>query len=191
MHITLFKEFVDKLVTLEPGAWNDVLNVMRERRLKKKEHYLLQGEICQSIGFITQGYVRLYYILDGEDITKDFNFEQDFCGSHASFSQQQPSTFSIVAMEDVSLLEISHRDLNMLYDRYKSFERLGRLQMERMFNRKEQRESSFLQQDAEQRYAEMLKTFPGITQRVPLKYIASYLGMSAETLSRMRAIRER
>ena len=185
----LFKQFIDSLVTLEPGAWDHLQSVIKHRTLKRKEHFLREGEICRSIGFITQGYIRLYYLREGEEITKDFNFETNFCGSHASFSMQAPSRFNIVAMEDVTLIEITRTDLYSLYDKYKSVERLGRLLMERMFDRKEQRESAFLQDDAETRYQDLLKTHPQITQRVPLKYIASYLGITAETLSRLRAVR--
>lgn len=184
-----FRNFIESLVTVEPDAWHNLQRMVKEITLKKKDHFLKEGEVCRSIGFILKGYVRLYYLHDGEDITKDFNFENYFCGSHASFSMQQPSRFNIVAMEDVKLLEISRADLYTLYDKYKSFERLGRLQMERMFDRKEQRESAFLKDDAQQRYHDLLKVYPQITQRVPLKYIASYLGITAETLSRLRAVR--
>ena len=188
MQVT-FESFIQQLVTPEPGAMDDLKAVVRERTLKKKEHFLREGEICKTIGFITKGYIRLYYLHEGEDITKDFNFETNFCGSNASFTTQSPARFNIVAMEDVTMQEISRYDLYALYDKYKSFERLGRLIMEYMFDRKEQREAAFLQHDAERRYADLLKTYPQITQRVPLKYIASYLGISAETLSRLRAVR--
>lgn len=188
MSIT-FEDFIKKLVTPEPGALEDLKTVVRERKLKKKEYFLREGEVCRTIGFITQGYIRLYYLHEGEDITKDFNFESNFCGSNASFTTQTPARFNIVAMEDLTIQEISRHDLYLLYDKYKSFERLGRLIMEYMFDRKEQREAAFLQHDAERRYEDLLKLYPQITQRVPLKYIASYLGISAETLSRLRAMR--
>jgi CRP/FNR family transcriptional regulator, anaerobic regulatory protein len=184
-----FENFIQKLVTPESGAMDDLRAVVRERRLKKKDHFLREGEICRTIGFITKGYIRLYYLHEGQDITKDFNFETNFCGSNASFTTQTPARFNIVAMEDLTIQEISRDDLYALFDKYKSFERLGRLIMEYMFDRKEQREAAFLKHDAERRYEDLLKLYPTITQRVPLKYIASYLGISAETLSRLRAIR--
>lgn len=184
-----FETFITKLVKPEPGALEDLKAVVRERHLKKKEHFLREGEICKSIGFIIKGYIRLYYLHEGEDITKDFNFETNFCGSNASFTTQTPARFNIIAMEDVTIQEISRHDLYALYDKYKSFERLGRLIMEYMFDRKEQREAAFLQHDAERRYRDLIKLYPHITQRVPLKYIASYLGISAETLSRLRAVK--
>ncbi len=177
------------MVSLEPGAWEDLQSVVRERTLQRKEHFLREGEICRSIGFITKGYIRLYYLHEGEEITKDFNFETNFCGSHASFSMQQPSRFNIIAMEDLTILEINRKDLYALFDKHKSFERLGRLIMERMFDRKEQREAAFLRDDAEKRYHDLLKLYPQITHRVPLKYIASYLGIKPETLSRLRALK--
>jgi CRP/FNR family transcriptional regulator, anaerobic regulatory protein len=184
-----FEDFIQRVVTLEPEALDELKSVVRERSLKKKDHFLREGEICKTIGFITKGYIRLYYLHEGEDITKDFNFETNFCGSNASFTTQTPAHFNIIAMEDLTIQEISRHDLYKLYDKYKSLERFGRLMMESMFDRKEQREAAFLKHDAQKRYDDLLNLYPQITQRVPLKYIASYLGISAETLSRLRAVK--
>jgi CRP-like cAMP-binding protein len=90
-------------------------------------------------------------------------------------------------MEDVKLYTIGREDLFRLFDKYPTLQKLGRLSMEYMFIRKETREASFLLDTAEQRYEELMRQYPGITQRVPLKYLASYLGITAETLSRIRA----
>lgn len=183
------KKLIESLITLEPGAWESMVSCLEERTVSRKEYFLHQGEVCIQIGFIRKGYVRLFYSDKNSETTKDFNFENSFCGSHASFSTQQPARFNIIAMEDCELYVIDRPQLYALYDRYKCFERLGRLQMEYMFDRKEQREAAFLLDDAEKRYADLLRSYPQIQQRVPLKYIASYLGITAETLSRMRALR--
>jgi CRP-like cAMP-binding protein len=92
-----------------------------------------------------------------------------------------------VAMEKVKLYTIGRDDLYHLIDKYRSLQKLGRLSMEYMFIRKEMREASFLLDSADQRYNDLLLQYPGIQQRVPLKYLASYLGITAETLSRIRA----
>ena len=100
---------------------------------------------------------------------------------------QQPSRFNVVAMKDVELYTIGRDDLYRLFDQYPSLQKLGRILMEMMFIRKELREASFLLDTAEQRYADLLAQNDQIVQRVPLKYLASYLGMTAETLSRIRS----
>ena len=181
------KSFFEKQVPLEEGAWRDLQDIIEPKEFKRKDHFLYQGDICKQLGFITKGYVRLYFLKDGDEITKDFNFENSFCGSYASFSLRQPSRFNIVAMEKVKLYTIGREDLFRLFDKYACLQKLGRLSMEYMFIRKEMREASFLLDTAEQRYAELLQQNPKITQRVPLKYLASYLGITAETLSRIRA----
>ncbi|HEX6226190.1 MAG TPA: Crp/Fnr family transcriptional regulator [Chryseolinea sp.] len=181
--------FFEKQVPLDDDAWNDLQKIIEPRKLDKKEHFLRQGEICRQLGFITRGYVRLYFLKDGDEITKDFNFENSFCGSYASFSLLQPSRFNIIAMEKVWFYSIGREDLFRLFDKYPSLQKLGRLSMENMFIRKEMREASFLLDSAEQRYQNLLQQYPRITQRVPLKYLASYLGITAETLSRIRAIK--
>lgn len=181
------KSFFEKQVALDQGAWEDLEKIITLKEFKRKDHFLYQGQICKHLGFIVKGYVRLYFLKDGEEITKDFNFENSFCGSYASFSLCQPSRFNIVAMEKVNLYTIGREDLFRLFDKYPSLQKLGRLSMEYMFIRKEMREASFLLDSAEQRYCELLTLYPGIQQRVPLKYLASYLGITAETLSRIRA----
>ncbi|WP_276373252.1 Crp/Fnr family transcriptional regulator [Chryseolinea sp. H1M3-3] len=180
------RDFFEKQVPLEDEAWEDLQKIISLKDLKKKQHFLRQGEICRQLGFIVCGYVRLYYLKDGEEITKDFNFENSFCGSYASFSLGQPSRFNVIAMEKVKLYAIGRDELFRLFDKYSSLQKLGRLSMEHMFIRKEMRESSFLLDSAEQRYKDLLSQYPQIQQRVPLKYLASYLGMTAETLSRIR-----
>jgi CRP-like cAMP-binding protein len=186
--------YISQQVDMTDEAWADLQSILVPRQLRKKEHFLRQDEHCKYLGFITRGYVRLYYLVDAGgagggvvEVTKDFNFEQQFCGSYASFSLQQPSRFNIVAMEPVSLYLLGRDSLYRLMDKHPAIQKLVRLQMERMFIYKELRETSFLLDSPEQRYRQLLAHMPGILQRVPLKYIASYLGMSPETLSRIRA----
>lgn len=181
------KVLIDQHVALEEGAWEELHKSLTLKQVKRKEHFLRQGEVARYIGLVTKGYARLYYLQDGKEITKDFNFENFFCGSYASFSLQQPSRFNVVAMEDLTLI-LLHRDIFNLFDKYPGLQKFGRLMMERMFIRKELRESSFLLDSAEERYEELRTQFPGIELRVPQKYLASYLGITPETLSRIRGL---
>ncbi|RYY93686.1 MAG: Crp/Fnr family transcriptional regulator [Chitinophagaceae bacterium] len=180
------KRYLEQHVALEPGAWEAMQEAAEPRHLKRREFFLRQDQVCRHVGFIASGYVRLFYLKDGLEITKDFNFEQSFCGSYASFSLQQPSRFNVVAMEDTELYAVGRSDLYRLFDTYPSLQKMGRLNMEHMFIRKELRESAFLLDGAERRYLDLLEQHPQVLQRVPLKYIASYLGLTAETVSRIR-----
>jgi CRP-like cAMP-binding protein len=190
-YMNAFKNFIQQKVSVTEEEWHAFEAVLQTKQLKKKEHFLQEGKICKQIGFIVSGYVRLYYLKEGEEITKDFNFENMFCGSYASFSLQQPSLFNIVAMEDVELITFGRDDFYSLAEKYWSIERMLRKNMEFMFIRKELREASFLLDDAQERYHKLVEQEPQMIQRVPLKYLASYLGMSAETLSRVRSVSDR
>lgn len=180
------KSFIEKRVTLEEGAWEELKKSITIKDLKRKEHFLKQGEVCRHLGFIVKGYVRLYFLAEGEEVTKDFNFENSFCGSYASLRLQRPSHFNVVAMESVRLYAIGREGLSNFFEKYPSGQKFGRLSMEDMFIRKENREASFLLDPADKRYHDLLALYPRIEQRVPLKYLASYLGITAETLSRIR-----
>jgi CRP/FNR family transcriptional regulator, anaerobic regulatory protein len=180
------KTFFEKQITVEKLAWEEFEAILVPRTLKKKEHFLRQGQVCKQLAFIASGSVRVYFMVDGEDITKDFNFENSFCGSLASFSLQQPSRFNVVAMEESKIYAMAKDDLYRLYDKYPSIQKIGRLSIENMFIRKELREASFLLDTAQQRYENLLAQNPLIVNRVPLKYLASYIGIKAETLSRIR-----
>jgi CRP-like cAMP-binding protein len=180
------RNMVDKLVQPDTEAWNAFVAKIRLRNLKKKEHYLREGEICNKVGFINKGCVRMYFLVDGEEICKDLQFENAFTGSLASLMLRKPAFFNIAAIEDTVLLEIQYTDLMELYERYPCWQKFGRLAAEALFIRKELREASFLKDSPEERYAKLLTEQPMVIQRVPLHYIASYLGMKPETLSRIR-----
>jgi CRP-like cAMP-binding protein len=181
-----FKAFISSLVSPTEEEWQALERKIRPVTLKKKEHYLREGEVCTKYGFIMKGCVRLYFLLDGEEICKDLLFEKTFAGSLASFTLQKPAVFNIAAVEETSLLEIPRHDLLELFEKYGCWQKLGRLMAEGLAIRKELREISFLKDSPEERYRKLLYEQPMVLQRVPLHYIASYLGMKPETLSRIR-----
>jgi CRP-like cAMP-binding protein len=148
--------------------------------------YLNEGETCQKIAFITKGAVRMYYIIKGEERSKDFQFEGQFTGSLASMLTQTPSKFAIAALEDTTLIEINGSDLLSLYDDYKVWERFGRIYLTNSFLYKEKREASLLFDSSTTRYENLVREQPQHIQRIPLKHLASYLGITPESLSRIR-----
>jgi CRP-like cAMP-binding protein len=139
------------------------------------------------MAYIVKGYVRFYFLVGAEEVTKEFGFENSFCGSYASFISCNPSRFNVKAMEDLSLLVFTRPHLMELLDRYPVWGKFLLFSVENLFVRKENREASFLLDSPEEKYQKLLSEHKEMLQRVPLKYIASYLGLSAETLSRIRA----
>lgn len=166
--------------------WAAMLGCLKEKHVAQHEVYLREGDVCRKASFIVQGGFRMYYIIDGEEISKDFQFEGQFTGSRASMISGEPARFNIAALEDSLLLEISKAALDELCDKYWVWDRLVRMYMEQIFLYKEKRETSFLLDSPAVRYQNMLDEYPGHIQRIPQKHIATYLGIKPETLSRIR-----
>lgn len=181
-----FKSFCSSVVTFNDEEWAGMEKCLSVKIIKRNEHFLWSGEVCTKMGFITKGSTRLYFLIDGTDVTKDFCFENSFTGSVASFQTRRPARFNVVAMEDTQLVTIEFTSLERLYSKHHCWSNLIRIVLVHFAIRKENREISFLLNTAEQRYIDLVDNNPGILQRVSLKYIASYLGMTPETVSRIR-----
>jgi CRP-like cAMP-binding protein len=178
---------VEKVVKMGDAEWEAFGRILKPKGLKKHAHFLEQGQVCRQMVYIVKGYVRFYFLVGWEEVTKEFSFENGFRGSHASFISGNPSRFNVKAMEDLSLLTLDRPQLLKLIDQYPVWGKFVLFSVENLFIRKENREASFLLDSPEERYERLLSEQKEMLQRVPLKYIASYLGLSAETLSRIRA----
>ncbi|NJO90910.1 MAG: Crp/Fnr family transcriptional regulator [Chloroflexia bacterium] len=137
--------------------------------------------------FFCNGYFRFYHNdVSGNEITSDFYFSPGFITSYTSFVTGEPSFVNVQAMETMEILEFKRNDIYRLYTEYANFDRLGRLLAEMVAITSEKHLFLILNQTAETRYRNLLKEYPGFIKTIPLQYIASYLGITQETLSRMR-----
>jgi CRP-like cAMP-binding protein len=157
-----------------------------EKYIKKGEHFLSEGQICRSVAMIKSGLVRYYINDDGNEGTYYFGREGNFVCDYESFLPQVPSNKNIQALEDTSLYVISYNGLQQLYKTLKEGERLGRVAIEMVFVNTIQQLSSFYRDSPEIRYQRFLNTYFDISQRVPQYYIASYVGIKPQSLSRIR-----
>lgn len=158
------------------------------RSLKKKELFISEGEVCRHLIFIQQGLFRYYYVLaDGSDLTKDFAIDQQnpFCTAYTSFTTKEPSQIWIEAVEDSVVLQWDEPFIRQLFqtDPWVFF---TKNMLESMYVRKEKREYSFLRLTPKERYQQFLKEYPQLSQRVAQYQIASFLGITPESLSRIR-----
>jgi len=185
--IKQFKKYCSAVIDFTEEEWQAMEMCLRIKNLPKNEHFLKQGETCNRMAFVSEGYTRLYFLIEGEELTKDFCFENTFTGGFASFLSHNPSAFNVVAMEETVLLTIEYDALMNLYENYMCWNTFGRILVEQFAIRKENREVTFLLNSPEKRYHEVEEKHPYIIQRVPLKMIASYLNMTPETLSRIRS----
>jgi len=160
-------------------------------RLHKGEVVVREGQFSDKAYLIVQGCSRAYYLKDGKDISDWFAFENEFMSSIVSFFCKEPSPHYIEFMEDSLVMEFSRDTIDHLCDKYHDFERLiSKVVTKTMLGLRE-RLSSILFNKAEERYAQLIHTRPDITNRMPLTHIASYLGITLETLSRIRNPKKR
>lgn len=155
--------------------------------LKKGHQLVREGQYSDKLYFIVKGSIRAYYLRDGKDITDWFAFENDFVSSISSYFLDIPSEHYMELTEDSTLLEFKRADIVYLSEKHHDFERLGRMSITKTMLRLQRRIVSLQFRTSKQRYTALLKEHPEIELRVPLGDIASYLGITQETLSRIRA----
>lgn len=180
-------KYIDSFIPLSDEEINIFEHILTYRRIKKKELVAENGKVCKKVLFVSKGYFRFYHIdKKGNEITSDFYFAPSFITSYTSFILETPSVVNVQAMSDMEAFEFAKKDLYDLYDRYPKIERLGRLIAESVAISSEEHLFLLLNQTAEMRYRRLLELNPQYVNTIPLQYIASYLGITQETLSRMR-----
>jgi CRP-like cAMP-binding protein len=162
---------------------------LQKIELKKGEFLVRENMICQHLYFLEKGSLRAYYLLDTKEVTHWFGFANDFVTSFHSFITRKPSIENLQLMEDAVLWSIGKDSLEQLYQNFPEIERLGRLACEQYYIRLEERYISGQFRQAAERYQELMEQRGSVFSQVPLGFIASYLGISQETLSRIRAKR--
>ncbi|SEK69431.1 cAMP-binding domain of CRP or a regulatory subunit of cAMP-dependent protein kinases [Parapedobacter koreensis] len=156
--------------------------------VEKRAQLLHIDETCKSIYFILRGGVRTYYIdKEGNDITSWLLFEGELAISVYSFFSQRPSFEAIETLERCTLLALTYEKLSLLYRQYPEFNFIGRHLTEHYYIRSEAKANTLRMLSAKERYLDLLKSQPQLLTRVPLGYVASYLGINQSTLSRIRA----
>jgi CRP-like cAMP-binding protein len=186
MYEKLFYVF-EQLVVLSTQQREDICKLFKPRYLPKDYLLLEQGDISSDLHFLVEGAVRQSYYQDGKEITSGFGFEGDFVNSLYSFVSRKPSIENIVLIADCQLLTITYEGLQCLYEKDPVWNKLGRLIMERYYIQLEERLFRMQSQSASERYHDLLANHPEIVDRVKLGHLASYLGVTQETLSRIRS----
>jgi CRP/FNR family transcriptional regulator, anaerobic regulatory protein len=148
---------------------------------------LKEGQTCNDASLVVSGLVRSYYINEDKDITSRFMDEGFIVTSWISYYTRQPGNEFIEAVEDTTMVGLSYQNIQILYKEFPEFNIVARKQVEYAFFLSEQRTQLLRKHTAEEKYKFFLDNHPTLLQRVPLKHIATYLGMNEETLSRVRS----
>lgn len=179
--------FINTHYTISPSTMEILYKSFVKIELPKNHFLIKEGQVCKHLYFLEKGCLRGFYNIDGRDITQWFGFENDFATSFRSFIANVPTAEYIQIVEDATFWAIEKAQLNNLLNNYLEIERLVRLIYEQYYIRLEERYANAHFKTATERYENILQNEIHILQRMPLGYIASYLGISQETLSRIRA----
>lgn len=181
------RKYITAIAPLSDREFMSVFSKMRAKSLLKKELLVKEGEHCNKIYFYQEGYFRFYYVDQaGREITSDFLFAPGFISSYTSFLTERRSLINVQAMNDIEMLELDKNDLFELYKSNHNVERIGRLMAEQVLLAYEEHLFLVLNQPADMRYKILLEKYPKYVREIPLQYIASFLGITQETLSRIR-----
>ncbi len=165
----------------------DFQKIMKAETLNSKSILHKEGTVCDRLFVINKGIARAYYYKDGKDITAHFAVENGTITAIDSFIQRKSSRYNIELLEDSEIMSISHQEMQSLLQEKPQYEKYTRLFLEQIYIDLAQRIEDLVFHSAKERYDKLVATSPSLLQRVNLMHIASFIGVTQETLSRIRA----
>lgn len=173
----LLPQFKIDLMLVEP--------LLESRKVHKGEFLFQEGDVCQFLGMTLKGCLRTFFLKDGKEFTLFFHPEHQAFGEYESFRKQKPACFSCQAIEETEVLLINYQVLNVI-EEAPDGQKLLRLFAEDLAFMLRDKLLSLYRDTPEQRYLNLLRTEPQLLQRIPQYYLASYLGIEPESLSRLK-----
>jgi len=181
----MYDQIIDK-IKKDKNKWTQFQKLFVQREIASKTILLLEGETATQIHFIKKGCIREWFNKDGKDITFQFFFEGQAVASIESFLNSQPSKFTIESIEPSVILSITRKNLEQLYWLFPEFKEGYQEFLFQRFGNYANLFLSRIKDTPRERYADLVKYHPEIIKRVPQHYIASYLGITPISLSRIR-----
>lgn len=180
------REYYEQYVKLKEPEWEFIASHFNRKVFAKNEVITHQNETENFLSFIDSGIVRFYIPGEENDLTFNFSFGKEFTCAYDSFLTQTPSEYELQALTETTTWRISYSDLQKIYQQTEAGNLLGRFASEKLFLAKSKRELSLLRHTAKERYLQLFSEQPDILKNIPLKYIASYIGITPQGLSRIR-----
>ena len=177
---------LSKIIKLRAGEKEFIRSLFKEVTCGKGSLFLREGEICNQLGFVCKGIFRYYIEQEGEDKTYNFAKEGDFICNYESLIKQLPSPKHIQAIEESKLLVISKVNLDRFYSEVIEGNLFGRVHMQQVYTETIRHLIEQYTESPESRYLKFLKNHPDLNQRIPQYYIASFVGIKPQSLSRIR-----
>jgi len=184
IYLESYKQICNQITDEELAFVSKVLTISE---FKAKQYYLKAGQVQTAIGYVVSGLIRSYYIDDkGNEITISFVKEKEYVTDYGAFVRQKPSKYYFQCLEPCVVVNLLYSEMQDGYNEYKNIERYGRLVTEEVLVQQQTRLESFLFEKAEERYLNFIKRSPNLFNRISLTYLASYLGIERQSLSRIR-----
>ncbi|MEA5460093.1 Crp/Fnr family transcriptional regulator [Arcicella sp. LKC2W] len=181
-------QYVNKCAVFSENEIQLFDDLLQHKTVKKKTMLLREGEICNFEAYILKGCIRTFCMDEnGAEVILQFAVEDWWVSDIASFHEQTPSKLYIETLENCELLILTHEAKEELLMKVPQFERVFRLMVQRNLSVTQNRLINIIAKPAQDRYVEFLERYPSVAQRVAQHYIAAYLGISAEFLSKIRA----
>ena len=180
-----FRKFIENYVLVSQSDWETISNCFERKEVEKNQTILNEGEICKHLYFLESGLMRYFINKDGNEITKFFTNAPYCFTSQVSFNNEKPATENIQAIEKSVIWQFSFQDSNKLFE-LESWTIFARKITQEVQYFTEQILEEIQSETAEFRYEKMLKNDAELTNRIPLKYLASFLGIAPQSLSRVR-----
>lgn len=182
-----FIKFIKSITKVPKKQEEKFIALLTERKVKKNENLIRAGEYPKTIGFVNEGLFRYFYTNhEGVEFTKGFFMENTIISSYSAILENRGSYFTIEALEDSVIEQVSYDKFNELFSEHPCWNQFLLPVIQKGYIVKEEREREFLLYNAESRYKAFLKKYPGLDQRIKKHIIASYLGITPESLSRIR-----
>lgn len=173
-------------IGIEEKDLQEFTKLLKVKTFKSGEMILQLGKTDNHLSFLSKGIVRFYVDKNGNDTTFDFIFANSFYCHYDSFYSRKPTQFYSEALTDTEILHIDYNSLNDLFTTCEFAKDLTRKAVEKLLEKKVKRELSLLTNTPTERYLNLLQEQPKLLQQIPQKYLATYLGIVPETLSRIR-----
>jgi len=183
-----FRKYIETIANVNEKDWLLFSSYLKKREIAKKNTFLGVGQIENTISFIEKGEVRLFIPKKNteKEITFGFSFQGEFISAYDSFLTQTPSLYQLETLSKTTLWSITYDELQEVYKTTRIGNTIGRFISEKLFLIKSKREQSLLNDTSEERYLNLFKERPNLIKQIPLKYIASYIGVTPQALSRIR-----
>ena len=186
-HVRPFFQFLHKFIALSEAEFDELIRPYLEvRHFKKKQVISHAEEIEDYLNFVTRGLVRKYYKKGKEEINTQISTEGHIIHSQESFHSRTPSEYMVEAIEQTTLVSITYENLEKVYAQSHKMERLGRLVITFTMVVKDRWQMNMIKMTPRERFLDFVHKNPELLQRVPQKYLASYLNIQPETFSRFK-----